>query len=113
MVAVKQITKDAKRQSVYNLNVAECPEYFANGILVHNCIRGYSVNWNRDPDGHTYEEKVELALPEGLRQEKIAEMADLQARDGAMARRMIEEQKVRRDMDAPIRGVAMTRFRRR
>lgn len=23
---------------VYNLSVAECPEYFANGVLVHNCI---------------------------------------------------------------------------
>jgi len=27
-----------KRQAVYNLSVADVPEYFANGILVHNCI---------------------------------------------------------------------------
>lgn len=23
---------------VFNLSVADCPEYFANGILVHNCF---------------------------------------------------------------------------
>ena len=27
-----------KRADVYNIEVAECPEYFANGILVHNCV---------------------------------------------------------------------------
>ena len=26
--------------NVYNLEVADCPEYFANGILVHNCVHG-------------------------------------------------------------------------
>jgi hypothetical protein len=27
------------RSDVYNLTVMDCPEYFANGILVHNCAR--------------------------------------------------------------------------
>jgi len=26
------------KEKVYNLTVAHCPEYFANGILVHNCV---------------------------------------------------------------------------
>ena len=28
----------SSKQKVYNLMVKECPEYFANGVLVHNCI---------------------------------------------------------------------------
>lgn len=30
---------------VYNLQVADCPEYFANGILVHNCIMAASIGY--------------------------------------------------------------------
>jgi hypothetical protein len=33
---------------VYNLQVAEVPEYFANGVLVHNCTR-YVLNELPDP----------------------------------------------------------------
>lgn len=29
--------RPGKVVDVYNLSVADCPEYFANGILVHNC----------------------------------------------------------------------------
>ncbi len=39
--AVRRLSvKDVERQSVYNVSVAEgyLPEYFANGILVHNCL---------------------------------------------------------------------------
>lgn len=28
-----------RRAPVYNLQVAGTPEYFANGVLVHNCLR--------------------------------------------------------------------------
>lgn len=28
---------DAGRSSVFNLTVADQPEFFANGVLVHNC----------------------------------------------------------------------------
>jgi hypothetical protein len=27
----------SQRCSVYNLTVPDCPEFFANGVLVHNC----------------------------------------------------------------------------
>jgi hypothetical protein len=33
-------------QVVYNLTVAECPEYFANGVLVHNCTRYAVFSYN-------------------------------------------------------------------
>lgn len=32
-----QITKKQK-QNVYDISVEECPEFFANGLLVHNCV---------------------------------------------------------------------------
>lgn len=35
--AVKSIKITPNTSEVYNLTVSECPEYFANGILVHNC----------------------------------------------------------------------------
>lgn len=36
--------------SVYNLSVGDEPEYFAEGILVHNCLvyLARNVRWHRD-----------------------------------------------------------------
>lgn len=34
---VVNVIEDQKRSIVYNLTVADVPEYYANGILVHNC----------------------------------------------------------------------------
>lgn len=34
---VIRVTPTGSTEEVYNLAVAECPEYFANGVLVHNC----------------------------------------------------------------------------
>ena len=33
-----EVWPERGRQSVYNLEVEGKPEYFANGILVHNCV---------------------------------------------------------------------------
>lgn len=35
-VSVRRLSRKGQRP-VYNLTVEDCPEYFANGILVHNC----------------------------------------------------------------------------
>jgi hypothetical protein len=32
------------RKNVYNLQVADCPEYFANNILVHNCMMSLALS---------------------------------------------------------------------
>jgi hypothetical protein len=32
----------AKRERVYDLTIEDCHEYFANGILVHNCMDAIS-----------------------------------------------------------------------
>ena len=37
LVSVRQITVMPEPVPVYNLTVADVPEYYANGILVHNC----------------------------------------------------------------------------
>ena len=34
-----------KKQRVYNLHVADTPEYFANNILVHNCVMSLAIAW--------------------------------------------------------------------
>ena len=36
-VRVSAVIENLPPEKVYNLTVAETPEYFANGILVHNC----------------------------------------------------------------------------
>lgn len=35
-----------QKERVYNLQVAECPEYFANNILVHNCVMALALAWH-------------------------------------------------------------------
>jgi len=39
-IVVSSLDIDPVPKPVYNLQVQECPEYFANGILVHNCLLG-------------------------------------------------------------------------
>jgi phage terminase large subunit len=43
-VAVLSVVRNEKKHPVYNLSVSDTPEYFANGILVHNCydMTGYA-----------------------------------------------------------------------
>lgn len=39
-VFVLRVDLELKKHPVYNLSVSETPEYYANGILVHNCLDG-------------------------------------------------------------------------
>ena len=36
-VHVVRVVAEAQRSSVYNLTVEDVPEFFAGGVLVHNC----------------------------------------------------------------------------
>lgn len=47
-VSVVGVSPEPQEQVVYNLQVADTPEYFANGVLVHNCSR-YLLNELPDP----------------------------------------------------------------
>lgn len=49
------------RLPVYNLSVEGHPEYFANGILVHNCFK-YMTGMLRNPTEIPYEEALNEEL---------------------------------------------------
>lgn len=36
---------------VFNLTVADCPEFFAGGVLVHNCFATMLAVWLGERDG--------------------------------------------------------------
>lgn len=59
-VHVVAVIKEPNRQSVYNLTIDEVPEYFANGVLVHNCdtLRGIATHWGPSVAPLTQEEKA-------------------------------------------------------
>jgi len=50
-LSVVQIEKLKDRIPVYNLEIADAHEFFANGILVHNCLDAlrYAVAWLTEP----------------------------------------------------------------
>ena len=37
-VSIVGMHENGERNSVYNLTIEDCPEYYANGILLHNCF---------------------------------------------------------------------------
>jgi hypothetical protein len=48
---VESVQPTGREEDVFNLTVEGVPEYFANGILVHNCLvyMARNVRWQRDP----------------------------------------------------------------
>lgn len=48
-VHVVSVHVESQKQAVYNLSVDEVPEYYANGVLVHNCRYGF-MRLPDDPD---------------------------------------------------------------
>jgi hypothetical protein len=45
-IALKTVgRKQDAKQKVYNIQVADTPEYFVNGVLVHNCIMSLAGAW--------------------------------------------------------------------
>jgi hypothetical protein len=68
-----------------------------------DAFRGYAVNWNRKAPPLTLPEKVEAALPIGLKAETIAAISDGVAKDGALARRLIERNRIEQELSAPVR----------
>ena len=57
-VFVESVELTGEEASVYNLAVDGCPEYWANGILVHNCLiyMWRRVDKHRDPRPDTRDE---------------------------------------------------------
>lgn len=65
-----------KIQPVYNLKVDEVPEFFANGILVHNCdsFLGLHSTFGLKSADLTSAEKLEKSIPAGFRAEDVYRM---------------------------------------
>lgn len=75
-----------------------------NGVgAVLDCLRLLTHNFRTMPADFTREEKIEMAMPQYLKTEHIQTMPE-HARDLALSRRQIEEKRITKEMDAPIRG---------
>jgi phage terminase large subunit-like protein len=64
-------------QAVFNLQVADVPEFYANGVLVHNCTR-YLCNELGDPD----EEPEPWLAPSSVQQHWKDELRELDRGEG-------------------------------
>ena len=70
----KKATDTGLRLPVWNLEVEETHEYFANGILVHNCmdvVRCVATECFAPISPLTEEEKYEKGLPDNLKRDNI------------------------------------------
>ncbi|MFD6677506.1 hypothetical protein ACFWDA_24490 [Rhodococcus zopfii] len=63
-VHVVRVVAEAQRSPVYNLTVEDVPEYFAGGVLVHNCdalryaVATSNFQWRHSvplPDNHRFD----------------------------------------------------------
>lgn len=63
----------ANSQSVFNLSVEECPEYFANNLLVHNCdsMRAAAANYFPQSQNLTAGEEREATIPKQFQYEEL------------------------------------------
>lgn len=62
---------------------------------------------------YSYEEKVELAMPDNLKMAAIEAIPTQDQRDTALTRRLLTQTKIRKEMDAPVRGAASRLLGRR
>lgn len=83
-VVLKSAPKlSGKDQKVYNLKIDKTPEYFANGVLVHNCdalrycLSKIGFDW--DALGHQTEEKPAVIKTVGI--DELRRMGDYEERE--------------------------------
>jgi hypothetical protein len=102
---VLALVKEEARQTVYNITVAEAHEYFANGVLVHNCdaFKSTIALFGAQPTPLNDNEIVEKNMPEDYK------IANLLKKSGgksltdsqAIARSLIEGE-VREKLRIPV-----------
>lgn len=78
-----------------------------------DCIRGYSINWNRTPIDLNIPEKVERALAPSLRIETLQAMPESDIKDATLARRLMQITKIERELRMPVRSASQGRYARR
>lgn len=65
---VQSVTATGRAEPVYNLTVERCPEFFANGILVHNCTDESLYGWR---EAKAYLAEAPAVLPEAGTPERL------------------------------------------
>ena len=91
--------KEITRSDVYNLSVADAEEFFANGILVHNCSYAYNT-WRENS-----EKPARTALAEELAQMKKDGMDDTSLARIAWQR----EQNILAEEKQKTKGIRLTK----
>jgi hypothetical protein len=107
-VSVRSEPRIIGTAAVYNLEVEGEHEYFANGVLVHNCVRGVAVIWGPKPKAQTEEEKLRERLAENVRDPALRAGMDEAARDAALLSETVwlEEFKQEGKRDDGLTGIA-------
>ena len=85
--------REAKRIDVYNLSVENAQEFFANGILVHNCSYAYNT-WRQNsekPARTALQEELEQLRKDGMDSTSLARIAWI--REQALQKRDKEQSK--------------------
>ena len=93
-VSVANVDIDTHEQDVYNLTVDDAHEYFANGILVHNCdsIKSVLADWAATAVPLTEVEKWELKMRDkGLNKDEILKVESEEEKIAKLQVRLIEE----------------------
>jgi hypothetical protein len=91
------------RLPVYNLSVEGCPEFFANGILVHNCdsTRFITAEWGPAPAPLTLDEKIarQVEAELGPRDQRPRDPLALSPTDGRNFGRLMREAEIRKELE--------------
>ena len=93
-MSVANVDIDTHEQDVYNLTVDDAHEYFANGILVHNCdsIKSVLADWAATAVPLTEVEKWELKMRDkGLNKDEILKVESEEEKIAKLQVRLIEE----------------------
>lgn len=101
-VTVVAKTSSTGRRPVYNLTVAKQPEYYANGILVHNCdpIKSLFQYFLEIATPLTDVEKIVAQMPPQIRTENIQTAEQMMGRQMYLDRefKKLEERRVSDDL---------------
>lgn len=65
-----------RKSPVYNLSVDGVPEYFANGVLVHNCRMLFSGSATFTEKPMTQAQRLQSLIPQGYRKSELQQQGD-------------------------------------
>lgn len=111
-VAVDEYGLRSMRQEFATWNFNDKGEPSAIGAVL-DCLRMITHAYRTVAADLTHAEKIEHSLAPALRTDAIQQEENLTIKTQLLQRRMIETQKVERDLNRPVRGAHASRFGRR